>query len=34
MAAESSTEETQTLPAAEATGEEESKPSLWQRFRR
>ena len=34
MAAEPSTEETQTLPATEATGEEESKPSLWQRFRR
>ena len=33
MAAESSTEETQTLPAVEASGAE-SKPSAWQRFRR
>ena len=34
MAAESTAEDTQTLPVAEATGEEESKPSAWQRFRR
>ena len=34
MAAESTAEDTQTLPTAEVTGEEESKPSVWQRFRR
>ena len=33
MAAESTAEETQSLPAAEAAGEE-SKPGVWQRFRR
>ena len=33
MAAESATEETQTLPTVEASGAE-SKPSAWQRFRR
>ena len=32
MAAESTAEDTQTLPTAEVTGEEESKPSVWQRF--
>ena len=34
MAAESTAEDTQTLPVAEAADEEESKPSVWQRFRR
>ena len=33
MAAESTTEKTQDLPAAEAS-DAESKPSAWQRFRR
>ena len=33
MAAESTAEDTQTLPAIEASGAE-SKPSVWQRFRR
>lgn len=33
MAAESTAEEIRSLPAAEASGEE-SKPSVWQRFRR
>lgn len=33
MAAEPTAEETRSLPAAEASGEE-SKPGVWQRFRR
>ena len=33
MAAEPTAEETRSLPAAEASGEE-SKPDVWQRFRR